>query len=133
MRISVNKKLLLSLTKKGYTILKNKSDLIITGVVCLAAGSAITSPIVYSKGIRAGYVEVSEIYEKKFRKQTELFLKKIKSVEKHKEEYEALIHGYKDLIYSLEEQLHNTEEELNLLKILRNDRENLLNLNTSIT
>ncbi|MGN8654463.1 hypothetical protein ACTNEQ_06450 [Blautia obeum] len=94
------------------------------GVVLMQADKKNAEDKAYKKG----YTDASEIYEKKFRLQTEAFLKKEKSYKKNKEELDKLILEYEEVIEQLEETVNKTEAELNELRFLTNMRIELLGL-----
>lgn len=79
------------------------------------------------EGIKDGYEEASGEYEKKLRRQAELFLKQKKDAEKELAEYETLLNEYEKYIEELEckctaiDHLKEIKEIYEELKRLKND------------
>ena len=129
--IAIAKIFLEQFVKKGPDVLKKYAPNILIGVGGIGAGIVISQgdkKKAIEKAYKKGYADAAEIYDKKFRVQTEAFLTKEKSYECNKKEYDNLIIEYEKEIERLKKMLQKTEEEL--LKILIDKKTELLSLKT---
>ncbi|MDO4453962.1 MAG: hypothetical protein Q4B90_05645 [Eubacteriales bacterium] len=91
--------------KNAPKYLKKYAPHIAIGTGGVGLGVAFSQPgkkKAEEKGYKKGFSDASEIYEKKFRLQTEAFLEKEKSYENNKKEYDKLIREYEKEIVKLE-------------------------------
>lgn len=76
------------------------------------------------EGMKAGYTEASNEYERKLKKQAEAFINQQKDYEKERDEYEKLMCDYENYIRELEEKCADLEQVLGL-KALYADLKNM--------
>ncbi|MEY8494383.1 hypothetical protein AALC16_15420 [Lachnospiraceae bacterium 29-91] len=123
------------LTKHVSKVLKKYRYHVITGVFCAGTSVAISQPSkkkAEKKAYKNGFADASEIYEKKFKLQTEEFLAKEKSYEHNKKEYDDLVSEYEKEIDKLEKKVQKTEDELRELKLLTDNKAKLLRMKIAV-
>lgn len=103
------------------------------GIVAAPIIAAITTHIIDKnhekkeviKAYEQGFEDASEIYENKFRKQTEEFLSKEKSWRENMEEYEALLDAYDEAINELKKKNDKSDDDKNEILFLKAKRKDL--------
>lgn len=134
-KMYVAKDVIDQIVKNAPRIAKKYAPHIVTGTVGAGIGLVVgkaDKKNAMEKSFKNGVSAASEIYEKKFRLQTDAFLKKEKSYENNKKEYDKLIKEYEKEIIKLENKVQKTEEEVNELRVLLNKKNELLHLKIAV-
>lgn len=134
-KIDIVKDVINQITKNAPRIVKKYAPHIATGTVSAGIGLAIgkaDKKKAVEESFKKGFATASEIYEKKFRLQTEAFLEKEKSYQNDKKEYDKLIKEYEKEITKLEKKVQKSEDEINELRFLLDKKNELLRLKIAV-